>query len=204
MRLLTHILVALSLELVTNLGVGARAVTPPSPVEKYSQWTTHDSILLHIGSHPSSSVQPYHLSSRIEFMTSNSLYLNSLLTWASEHVQLHHPLLWRSTRSGQHKTQSFYTLDLTHLPPFNHIIFRSELNEESDCSGKEQSREKKDKDTSSYPGSFHNTEVVQSPLHFQGDFTIITKITTAQYFLSMRLHKTMLKHTRKSLPMLKH
>ncbi|AES70603.1 hypothetical protein MTR_3g060260 [Medicago truncatula] len=60
---------------------------------------------------------------------------------------------------------------------------------ESDCSGKEQSREKKDKDTSSYPGSFHNTEVVQSPLHFQGDFTIITKITTAQYFLSMRLHK---------------
>ncbi|AET02524.2 salt stress response/antifungal domain protein [Medicago truncatula] len=64
----------------------------------------------------------------------------------------------------------------------NEVIFIAKL-------GKEQSREKKDKDTSSYPGSFHNTEVVQSPLHFQGDFTIITKITTAQYFLSMRLHK---------------
>ncbi|KEH33073.1 hypothetical protein MTR_3g019635 [Medicago truncatula] len=70
--------------------------------------------------------------------------------------------------------------------------------EESDCSGKEQSREKKDKDTSSYPGSFHNTEVVQSPLHFQGDFTIITKITTAQYFLSMRLHKNAQAHTQES------
>ncbi|KEH28306.1 hypothetical protein MTR_5g084773 [Medicago truncatula] len=68
----------------------------------------------------------------------------------------------------------------------------------SDCSGKEQSREKKDKDTSSYPGSFHNTEVVQSPLHFQGDFTIITKITTAQYFLSMRLHKNAQAHTQES------
>ncbi|KEH20698.1 hypothetical protein MTR_8g087753 [Medicago truncatula] len=85
-----------------------------------------------------------------------------------------------------------------------HISFCKSTFTKSDCSGKEQSREKKDKDTSSYPGSFHNTEVVQSPLHFQGDFTIITKITTAQYFQSMRLHKTMLKHTRKSLPMLKH
>ncbi|AES69853.2 transmembrane protein, putative [Medicago truncatula] len=84
------------------------------------------------------------------------------------------------------------------------LLETNNLFEESDCSGKEQSREKKDKDTSSYPSSFHNTEVVQSPLHFQGDFTIITKITTAQYFLSMRLHKKMLKHTSKSLPMLKH
>ncbi|KEH33597.1 hypothetical protein MTR_3g448730 [Medicago truncatula] len=54
--------------------------------------------------------------------------------------------------------------------------------EESDCSGKEQSREKKDKDTGSYPGSFHNTEVVQSPLHFQGDFTIITRLQLLNTF----------------------
>nr|ABD28313.1 hypothetical protein MtrDRAFT_AC147774g24v1 [Medicago truncatula] len=70
--------------------------------------------------------------------------------------------------------------------------------EESDMQRKEQSREKKDKDTSSYPGSFHNTEVVQSPLHFQGDFTIITKITNAQYSLSMRLLKNAQAHTQES------
>ncbi|KEH23240.1 hypothetical protein MTR_7g071037 [Medicago truncatula] len=77
----------------------------------------------------------------------------------------------------------------THANDMTTPTHATDMTMKSDCSGKEQSREKKDKDTSSYPGSFHNTEVVQSPLHFQGDFTIITKITTAQYFLSMRLHK---------------
>ncbi|AES70815.2 hypothetical protein MTR_2g083955 [Medicago truncatula] len=42
------------------------------------------------------------------------------------------------------------------------------------------------------------------PLALPRRFHYNHKITTAQYFLSMRLHKTMLKHTRKSLPMLKH
>ncbi|AES76821.1 hypothetical protein MTR_6g087660 [Medicago truncatula] len=57
------------------------------------------------------------------------------------------------------------------------------------CSGKEQSREKKDKDTSSYPGSFHNTEVVQSPLalprrfhynHKDYNCSILSKYETSQ------------------------
>ncbi|RHN47052.1 hypothetical protein MtrunA17_Chr7g0248781 [Medicago truncatula] len=79
---------------------------------------------------------------------------------------------------------------------------------------RKRSKQRKEKqDTSSYPGSFHKTKVVQSPLHFQGDFTIITKITNAQYSLSMRLLKNAQAHTQessnaqalsKSLLMLKH
>ncbi|RHN40606.1 hypothetical protein MtrunA17_Chr8g0356521 [Medicago truncatula] len=42
--------------------------------------------------------------------------------------------------------------------------------EESDMQRNKNRAEKRKRDTSNYPGSFHKPEVVQSPLHFQGDF----------------------------------
>ncbi|AES99689.1 hypothetical protein MTR_5g083680 [Medicago truncatula] len=46
----------------------------------------------------------------------------------------------------------------------------SYYNQELDTQRNKNRVEKRNRDTSNYPGSFHKSEVVQSPLHFQGDF----------------------------------
>jgi len=76
---------------------------------------------------------------------------------------------------------------------------------------REREREKR-KTQNNYTSSFHNLEVVLSPLHFQGEFTKSVSdyncsSTKAKDFKLLK-HKSkrfpMLKSTRKRFPMLKH